>query len=223
MMMSGPAATRRELLLAASREIAERGYSATSFAGIAARIGLTKGAFSYHFPTKRDLARALAAAYHDSLLYADADARRLFPEGDLRTAIRCLTSISLQISRSPFARAAATLVFDPQPPVEQVGHEFGFWTAMLTDYLRVAEERGQLKPVMPLEECATFLTVSLLGMNFLAARDFVTTHVDQLTALRLLLDSIGTVDIDALTKEALAEPVVYDWPQSELHRPENAN
>lgn len=223
MMMSGPAATRRELLLAASREIAERGYSATSFAGIAARIGLTKGAFSYHFPTKRDLARALAGAFHDTLVYADADARRIFPEGDLRTAVRCLTSIALQISRSPFARAATTLVFDPQPPVEQVGEEFGFWTAMLAEYLRVAEERGQLRPVAALEECATILTASLLGLTFLSQRDFMHTQVDHPTALRLLLDSIGAVDAEALTAEALAEPVVYEWPQSELHRAEIVN
>ncbi|WP_228759842.1 TetR/AcrR family transcriptional regulator [Pseudactinotalea sp. HY158] len=220
MMMTGPAATRRELLLAASREIAERGYSATSFAAVAARIGLTKGAFSYHFPTKRDLARALAGAFHDALVYADADARRFFPEGDLRTAIRCLMSLSLQTSRSPFARAALTLVFDPEPPVEEVGEEFEFWTAMLAEYLRVAEEKHQARLVMPGDECATYLTVTLLGMSFLSQRDFVQPRVDQLTALRCMLDSIGVVDARAVTDEALAEPVIYEWPQSDLNRAE---
>ena len=51
--------TRARILDAAERLILEVGYTATSVDRIIAEVGVTKGAFFYHFKTKHDLARAL--------------------------------------------------------------------------------------------------------------------------------------------------------------------
>src|SRR5690625_1507038 len=93
MVSSGPDATRAELLYAAALEISERGYSGASFSSVAARLGLTKGAFAYHFPTKRALAVALMEEFARSFADALSQARQRFPDDDLRTALHALRTI----------------------------------------------------------------------------------------------------------------------------------
>lgn len=55
--------TRKTIMDAAEGLIMEQGYSATSIDQILTRAGITKGTFFYHFPTKTDLAHALAERY----------------------------------------------------------------------------------------------------------------------------------------------------------------
>jgi AcrR family transcriptional regulator len=45
--------TRSHILDVAGELFAERGYDATSVAGICARAGVTKGAFYHHFKSKQ--------------------------------------------------------------------------------------------------------------------------------------------------------------------------
>ena len=55
--------TRKSIMDTAETLIMEQGYSATSIDQILAGAGITKGSFFYHFPTKTDLAHALAERY----------------------------------------------------------------------------------------------------------------------------------------------------------------
>jgi AcrR family transcriptional regulator len=50
-----PEATRRGLLVAAAEVFAERGFAAASLEEIASRAGLTRGAFHWHFKSKKEL------------------------------------------------------------------------------------------------------------------------------------------------------------------------
>ncbi|WP_038046442.1 TetR/AcrR family transcriptional regulator [Thermus caliditerrae] len=61
--------TRSRILQAARRAFAERGYAATRLDELAAELGLTKGAFYHHFPSKKAL---LAALLEESRLRAQA-------------------------------------------------------------------------------------------------------------------------------------------------------
>jgi TetR/AcrR family transcriptional repressor of nem operon len=54
-----PTGTRDKLLDAAEAQIHRQGYAATSIDRVIEEVGVTKGAFFYHFKTKQDLARAL--------------------------------------------------------------------------------------------------------------------------------------------------------------------
>jgi AcrR family transcriptional regulator len=51
--------TRAEILAVASELFIEQGYDATSLREIAERLGLTKAALYYHFPSKEDILGAL--------------------------------------------------------------------------------------------------------------------------------------------------------------------
>ncbi|UCE88988.1 MAG: TetR/AcrR family transcriptional regulator, partial [Pseudomonadota bacterium] len=52
-------ATREKIMNAAEALILERGYGGTSLDAVIERVGMTKGAFFYHFKSKNDLAVAL--------------------------------------------------------------------------------------------------------------------------------------------------------------------
>ncbi|MDA0207771.1 MAG: TetR/AcrR family transcriptional regulator, partial [Acidobacteria bacterium] len=52
-------ATKERILAAAEQLVFERGYSGTSLDEIIDQVGLTKGAFFYHFKSKADLAQGI--------------------------------------------------------------------------------------------------------------------------------------------------------------------
>lgn len=51
--------TRQDIVAAADRLFYERGFAATSFADIAAIVGLSRGNFYYHFKTKDEILQAV--------------------------------------------------------------------------------------------------------------------------------------------------------------------
>ena len=55
--------TRERILDAAERLVVERGFAATSVDAVIEAAGTTKGGFFHHFPSKRELGRALIARY----------------------------------------------------------------------------------------------------------------------------------------------------------------
>lgn len=202
----GPEATRNELLHAAALEIAERGYSGASFSSVAARLGLTKGAFAYHFPTKQALAVGLMANFGDAFDHAIDDARTAFPEDDLRTALRALRSLELAADTDPMVAAAFTLMCDPKPPVEEIHEKFRLWLVTFERFLKNAEAKKELELTVPLEDAAEFLVISLLGLTYLSHRTLGRSSVKDQMHLRLLFTAIGVLDTDSLLQEALGRP-----------------
>jgi len=55
--------TREKILEAAQRLIFQRGFAGVSIDSIIEQVGITKGAFFYHFKTKNDLAHALIGRF----------------------------------------------------------------------------------------------------------------------------------------------------------------
>ena len=56
--------TRAEILAVATELFSEQGFEATSLREIAERLGITKAALYYHFPSKDDILRALLEPMH---------------------------------------------------------------------------------------------------------------------------------------------------------------
>lgn len=65
MTQARAAARRDQILHAAAAEFDEVGYAAASLSSIAARLGRTKGAMSYHFSSKASLALEVTAHQYD--------------------------------------------------------------------------------------------------------------------------------------------------------------
>ncbi len=58
-------ATREKILETAQRLIMQRGYAGVSIDSIIDSVGITKGAFFYHFKSKAELAKALVKRYRE--------------------------------------------------------------------------------------------------------------------------------------------------------------
>jgi TetR/AcrR family transcriptional repressor of nem operon len=61
--MNSAPATAERIMDAAQRMVQTRGYNAFSYADISAQVGIRKASIHYHFPSKKDLGRELAARY----------------------------------------------------------------------------------------------------------------------------------------------------------------
>ncbi len=55
--------TAERIMDAAQRMVQTRGYNAFSYADISAQVGIRKASVHYHFPSKKDLGKELAARY----------------------------------------------------------------------------------------------------------------------------------------------------------------
>lgn len=69
--------TREKILDAAQRLILDRGYAGMTVDNVLEKVGITKGAFFYHFKSKDDLARSLIQRFadKDARVYGDVRAR----------------------------------------------------------------------------------------------------------------------------------------------------
>ncbi|HET9137916.1 TetR family transcriptional regulator [Actinophytocola sp.] len=91
-----PPDTRARILQAALAEFGTRGFHATSVREIAERVGVTKTAVLYHFPSKADILAALTEPMLiDMTAATDAAAARPDPEAVRWTALERLLEVFL--------------------------------------------------------------------------------------------------------------------------------
>lgn len=157
-------ATRAKLLAAAAEEIVARGYTAASLSRTAERIGLTKGAFSRHFPTKDALVDAIvaeAARRGPGVLVA---AQEAFPASPIRACVFAIGGIAAAGRTDPVLAASLLLVQDPAIDARRVVP----LRRMVADLLRVplaaAESQERYALVMPVDDAVQFLIVVLTGL-----------------------------------------------------------
>ncbi|MEU3898141.1 TetR/AcrR family transcriptional regulator [Streptomyces sp. NPDC045251] len=102
------ARTRRALIAAAAAEFARNGYAGTSLARVCASAGVTMGALTFHFPSKRALAAAVVSRGAD----LTAEALRPVttrPSAGLGAAVELTVVLARLLEEDVVARAAARL------------------------------------------------------------------------------------------------------------------
>lgn len=84
--------TRQQIIVAADKLFYEQGFEATSFADIAARVGLSRGNFYYHFRTKDEILEAVIAhrRANTSLMLEQWDATGETPRDRVQSFINLL-------------------------------------------------------------------------------------------------------------------------------------
>ena len=101
-----PQDTRAILIETAVKQIRRTGYSAFSYADLAASVGIRKASIHHHFPAKEDLGVAIVAAYSEDLSDALHRIESQFPSpldriaafidiyrGALRSGLGCLCGV----------------------------------------------------------------------------------------------------------------------------------
>ena len=182
--------TRAALLKVAENQMRSRGYSAFSYADLAAKIGIRKASIHHHFPTKECLGQELikdSISRFQSTLRSIEDADQ-DPLVRLR-AFSCLFSISANEGLLPLCGALAAEM--AALPLSLQGLTRGFFEAQL-EWLEKAISEAALKNAwllpMPPEAYAFMLLSALEGASLIEWT--IGRSVDPLVGFNYLLESL---------------------------------
>ena len=149
--MAGKGERKREqLLLAAAKVLAERGYAGTTMADIAELAGTQAGSIYYHFASREELIEAVlrrgVTLSHENTRAALAALPPAASTGDrLRTAIRA--HVRFQVQVSDFGRASARST--KQVPTEmqvRVIDTYRDYGALFDGLIRASIAAGDIAP-----------------------------------------------------------------------------
>ena len=101
--------TRDKIIELAQEAIATRGYSAFSFRGLAADLGIKSASIHYHFPTKTHLGVEVARVYRNQLQQA-FDSIAVTYESDPKKAIESLIAVYRYEARTSQRMTVCTML-----------------------------------------------------------------------------------------------------------------
>ncbi|MEW2395757.1 ScbR family autoregulator-binding transcription factor [Streptomyces sp. NPDC046862] len=161
--------TRTQILDAAAQLFDERGYGGTSVKDVADRVGMTKGAVYFHYPTKEALTIAVVEAHYERwpLLLESVQSKGL---GPLDTVMELLDRTAEAFCDDSVVQGGARLQMEqPLPdgvlPVPYVG-----WISLLEQLLVESEEAGELRPGVTPSAAACALVSAFFGTQHISAR-----------------------------------------------------
>lgn len=151
--------TRNAILDSAAAVFNQRGFAGASLSEILAKAGVTKGALYFHFSSKEELAMALIEEqWKADLPYVDVE------EVSLQTVIDISHAFAHNIRHNVRVRASNRLVLEanfsrPTPEV------YERWIGILTDILKKAQERGDLRKEWKPALVADWVSASFIGLQ----------------------------------------------------------
>jgi AcrR family transcriptional regulator len=174
---------RAELLKAASRVFAEKGFRAASVEEIAAKAGFSKGAVYWHFESKDDLFFALLDERLDRPLHQAIEQFESAPaETDMSLRADDVFALLVEQHRDLVLLEHeywSLAVRDPRLRARYVKRQAAFRKAYARAIEARLEHRGEPPPDVPAEEIATALIGAIQGMALekLVDPDAVPAHL----------------------------------------------
>ncbi|MFG2434967.1 TetR family transcriptional regulator [Streptomyces sp. NPDC048508] len=158
--------TRRNLVGAASTVFDQSGYERATLSAISERAQVTKGALSFHFAAKADLARAVQA---DACAVSGAAlaeiARRETPAFEIATAMT--HAVVRLVESDALVRAGARLTQEIRTPDDPAVHVHLNWLGALHGALRRAKADGSLLSNVDVPAAASLLLSLITGTTTL--------------------------------------------------------
>lgn len=215
-----PEATRSAMVRAAASELLAHGYAGSSLARIAGRLGLTKGALAYHFPTKSTLLAAVVDEASDVLAASYASAEAAFPNQSSRICVAHMTAFGAALSTSVEGAAAVALLADPSSPEAVLGPLLREWHHLVSTCFTQAVDAENVVLKVPAQQAAEFFISSQIG-TVVTARylaDFATDR-GGLQFTKLTLQSLGFTDTDEIIADVMGAHKAgkIDVPQQAHH------
>lgn len=152
--------TRQAILVTAADMFAERGFFATSMSELLDRVGVTRGAFYFHFETKDELAQEVCRDYQNWLTGLQREVADREPE-PLRRVPKVLLETSLRYRTDPIARATTRLLEESNQL--SLPHLMPVWVPWWADTLGEAERRHQLLDGVDVPALAWLLPSAFYG------------------------------------------------------------
>ncbi|MYS46027.1 TetR family transcriptional regulator [Streptomyces sp. SID5998] len=154
--------TRLRVLIGAAELFTERGFRQTSVKDVADRVGVTKGAVYFHYPTKEALAVAIVEEHYGRW-------PKIFDEvaqegwGPLDTAVRLLERAAVAFQDDVIVQAGARLQLERPHIDAELPTPYVDWVAMLESLLAAAQEMGELRPGVERGKAARSLVSAFFG------------------------------------------------------------
>lgn len=162
--------TRRLIMDAAAEVFGELGYGSATLADVIQRAGVSRGTFTYHFPSKDSLAVALVRYSHEELFKKGFEAATESASA-LENLIRATFAQQNLILRDPKIRIGTRLGLvagDLSPEVNEVIRS---WTAYFDEAVRFSfadgDLDGDLDGDVDASKLAYALWCSIAGNHFL--------------------------------------------------------
>ena len=195
--------TRQTLLRAAATEILEHGYFAASLSGIAGRLGLTKGALSYHFPTKDHILHALMQHLTNEINEAHRIATQVFPDRPSRALVAFVSESTFRSSTNHLTAAAALITTEPAVSPTKLEGAFSNWHAKLTELMRRAHEEEQVPLVTTPENAAELIVGTVTGSRLTAKYTVHPPGISRPPYMRAALTGLGFPKVDTILNDVI--------------------
>jgi AcrR family transcriptional regulator len=160
-------ARRDEIIRAAAAEFDEAGYAAASLSSIAARLGRTKGAMSYHFSSKASLAHEVAD-YHFTQWAGIHAAIRADGHVGLEAMIVLSFVVATRFRDDVLVRAGIRLQHDAGLRDVKLPPPYIWWTGLTRKLIEEGRELGQIPADVDLDAAAEVLVEAFTGVQLVA-------------------------------------------------------
>ncbi|GAA4167139.1 ScbR family autoregulator-binding transcription factor [Gryllotalpicola koreensis] len=203
-------ARRDEIIRAAAAEFDEAGYAGASLSSIAARLGRTKGAMSYHFSSKASLAHEVAE-YHFTQWEGVHAAVRADGYVGLEAMILLSFVVATRFRDDVLVRAGIRLQHDAGLRDVKLPPPYVWWTGLTHKLLEEGRELGQIPANVDLGDAAEVLVEAFTGVQLVAhsqsrAQD-IYERIERYWAL--FLPGLGVADGAELVKRLGAASAEY--------------
>ncbi len=168
MSATGPAPTRSdrrsELVLAAYRQIGQRGFEGLRTREVAAEVGVNIATLHYYFPTKEKLIEGVVQ--HAMQLFRSTLEPHGSPADQLRNYLRAVRRLVREEPELGAVMGELALRSSRDPALGRVMEQmYGVWHRTVRGLLRRAVKEGHLRPEVDSDEAASIIVVTLTGMT----------------------------------------------------------
>ncbi|WP_051829856.1 MULTISPECIES: ScbR family autoregulator-binding transcription factor [Streptomyces] len=159
--------TRRQLLDAAARAFAEKGFPAVTLQDIADRAEVTKGAVYFHFKNKEAVAVAVTEEFYTQLpAVAEAVMDKQLPPLDTVTEFLLQTAVFLR--DNPVAQAGARLQIERNLVNADMPTPFSGFTQLITELLARAQHENAWQPTADAAIIARVVVAAFFGSQHIS-------------------------------------------------------
>ncbi|MFF8729284.1 ScbR family autoregulator-binding transcription factor [Streptomyces sp. NPDC015171] len=159
--------SRQNILHAAARAFAERGYPTVTMHDVADLSGMTKGAVYFHYANKESLALAVTTEFYTRLpAISDAVARLAVPP--VASVAELLLRTAAALRDEPLMKAGARLQIERALIDVELPLPFEDYTALISAWFQSARTAGELEHDTPPQTLARVLVSAFFGAQHLS-------------------------------------------------------
>jgi AcrR family transcriptional regulator len=187
--------TRKALLISGSHVFASKPFDKARIADILEPLGLTQGAFYFHFDNKHDLALEIIRSEHEAMVRLSNEV--LNESADGLIGLVDLSSKLARLVRSDITVQAGLRLTShaPEEFPEYLGNSFDIWNTTIAKFLLMAQEDGSMRQDIDRTTASSFVVATFMGVQEISA--IVSGWVDFEERLR----DVSTLAIRAIATE----------------------